>query len=102
MAAIAAGNQFTCAVKHDGSVVCWGDNTFGQLGDGSKTASDKPVLVKGLGASIAVAAGSGHACAVAADGKVWCWGEIGNGKLGNGATGGSSLVPVMVKTSDQP
>jgi alpha-tubulin suppressor-like RCC1 family protein len=46
--AVAAGGSYACALLGDGSVQCWGDNTYGQLGDGTTTQRSQPVPVQGL------------------------------------------------------
>src|ERR1019366_424132 len=68
------GYQFGCAVAGAGGIECWGDNSFGQLGNGSMTSSLVPVPVSGRKA-IAVSAGETSACAVTAAGGVECWGS---------------------------
>ena len=93
--AIAAGNLYTCAVLSSGTVQCWGDNSVGELGNGTTTGSSVPVTVSGITNATAVAAGYDHTCAVLTDGTVRCWGDNSVGELGNGTTTGSS-VPVTV------
>jgi alpha-tubulin suppressor-like RCC1 family protein len=61
---------------------CWGDNQFGQLGDGTNTPRDAHTPA----CAIAVGAGSGHTCALVPDGSVSCWGYNLGGRLGNGTT----------------
>src|SRR5664280_883507 len=92
---IAAGNLYTCAVLSSGTVQCWGDNSVGELGNGTTTGSSVPVTVSGITNATAVAAGYDHTCAVLTDGTVRCWGDNTVGELGNGTTTGSS-VPVTV------
>jgi alpha-tubulin suppressor-like RCC1 family protein len=95
-AAVSAGYQHTCAVKTDGTLWCWGENTYGQLGDGTPGDSLVPVQVSGHATDwAAVSAGLLHTCAVKTDHSLWCWGYNGYGELGNGATT-DSLVPVQV------
>jgi alpha-tubulin suppressor-like RCC1 family protein len=93
--AIAAGNGQTCAVLSSGAVQCWGDNTYGELGNGATTGSSVPVTVSGITNAGAVAAGAAHSCALLADGTVQCWGHNTYSELGNGTATGSS-VPVKV------
>jgi len=93
---ITAGVAHTCALSSTGSVLCWGSNEFGQLGNGSTTSITSPVQVVGLTASaVSIAAGSESTCALTAAGTVWCWGDNSNGQLGNG-TYTQSTVPVQV------
>jgi alpha-tubulin suppressor-like RCC1 family protein len=86
--AIAAGEAHTCALNAEGTVFCWGDNNFGQLGIGSFGGHrPTPVFILGFGNVIAIAAGgtlgSSHTCALRANGSVHCWGSNGSGQLGN-------------------
>ena len=88
VARIAAGDRFSLAVQTDGvaggGVWAWGENTWGQLGDGSTVARAWPVLVNGLADVSAIAGGSSFTLAVKADGTVWGWGENTYGQLGDG------------------
>jgi alpha-tubulin suppressor-like RCC1 family protein len=93
--AISPGYQHTCAVTTKGKVWCWGDNSYGQLGDNTTTNSSKPVAVAGLGKAKAVDAGYFHTCALTTKGAVKCWGFNGYGQLGDNSTT-SSLSPVTV------
>jgi alpha-tubulin suppressor-like RCC1 family protein len=90
------GELHTCAVLGNGTVRCWGDNTYGQLGDGSKTAATTPIAVVGLAGAVAVAAGSSHSCALLKDGTLWCWGGNAFGQLGDGTTA-DKTTPVQVQ-----
>jgi alpha-tubulin suppressor-like RCC1 family protein len=74
------------AVGPGGNVWAWGDNSFGQLGNGTTTLSDTPVLVPGLSAVTQVAAGADYVLALKSDGTVWAWGRNDSGSLGDGTT----------------
>ncbi len=92
---VAGGSYFTCAVIFDGSVYCWGENRWGQLGDGTTTDRWNPVKVQGITDAVAVTAGNRHSCALMDDGGVQCWGRNTHGQLGDG-TGTDRLTPVDV------
>ena len=93
--AIAAGDGFTCALRVDGTVRCWGDGSSGQLGHGPASGSATPVTASGLTNAVAITAGSRHACALMADGTARCWGSGGSGQLGTGG-GGDRFTPGFV------
>jgi hypothetical protein len=83
---LALGASFGCAATRAGKVLCFGDNTYGQLGAQLRAErSDKPVVVTGLAGAKRVAAGEGQACALLADDTVRCWGRNDSGQTG-GAT----------------
>lgn len=79
---IDGGNQFTCALDTVGRAYCWGDNTFGQLGDGTTSKRATPNLVAGGLTFVALRAGGFHACALTAAGELYCWGSNAQGQLG--------------------
>lgn len=97
--AISAGRWHSLALKSDGSVWAWGNNSSGELGDGSITTRFTPVQVTNLGSVTAIAAGSSHTLAVKSDGTVWTWGHNYSGQLGDGSTTSSSS-PVQVSELD--
>jgi alpha-tubulin suppressor-like RCC1 family protein len=96
---IAAGHIHACALLADGTVSCWGDNGFGQLGDGTQELTGIPTAVVGIDNALEVRAGGWQTCAIGADRSVWCWGNNDQGQLGDGDTA-YSLVPVQVQTID--
>ncbi|MBL8604880.1 MAG: hypothetical protein JNK72_23330 [Myxococcales bacterium] len=80
-----AGNNHTCALRDNGGVVCWGQGTAGQLGNGARNNSPSSVQVSGLADAVALSAGGNHSCAVRQGGTVVCWGANTNGQLGDGS-----------------
>jgi len=82
---IVVGDRHTCAGFADGAAMCWGSNSWGQLGNPSPHASS-PIQVVGLPSAVAsMSAGSGHTCAILVDSSLWCWGYNENGQLGDGS-----------------
>jgi hypothetical protein len=106
---ISADSNHTCAVDSKGAGYCWGDNSYGELGDGSFTASPVPVAVDTSGVLAGkvltqISAGGftddsdEDTCASDSTGSAYCWGYNGSGELGDGSFT-SSPVPVAVDTS---
>ena len=91
---ISAGAAYTCALSAAGNVKCWGDDLYGQLGDGrsgslengANASSDRPVDIVGLRGVIAIGAGANHTCALTSAHAVNCWGDNSYGQLGDGTT----------------
>jgi alpha-tubulin suppressor-like RCC1 family protein len=73
--------HFSCGVTVTSNAYCWGYNTVGQLGDGTTTARETPVLVAGGLAFTSIDAGSRHICGIAG-GRVQCWGSNADGAIG--------------------
>ena len=94
--AITGGMLHTCSLMSDKSVRCWGQNHYGQLGDGSTTNSSVPVFVNGLNNVTAVSAGGTDTCALLDYGSVKCWGDNTHGQLGGRASASLSMSPVTV------
>jgi hypothetical protein len=94
--ALGLGVIHSCAVLADTTVRCWGNNSAGQVGDGSLTTIvSAPAAVQGLFGARAVVGGDRHSCALMDDGSVACWGSNVSGELGIG-TRAPSLTPVRV------
>ncbi|MEX0800926.1 MAG: hypothetical protein WD379_06915 [Dehalococcoidia bacterium] len=96
VASLDTGFDHTCALTGSGGAKCWGANFWGQLGDGTTSASPSPLDVSGLASGVAgVSPWLNHTCAVLDSGGAMCWGNNVSGQLGNGTTT-SSLIPVEV------
>ncbi len=101
--AVAAGESHCVVLADDGKVYTWGDNSYGQLGNGNNTDSNVPVEVITSGAIagksiVAISAGGLFSVALASDGTVYTWGYNSSGQLGYGNNTDSN-VPVAVTTS---
>lgn len=81
---IAAGIDFTCALRSDGVVRCWGLDTDGQLGNGTTTSTASAVTVALPAPAVSIAAGSAHACAIVNTNELYCWGANDAGQVGAG------------------
>jgi alpha-tubulin suppressor-like RCC1 family protein len=92
---VTVGQGYACALQARATVACWGDNAYGQLGDGTTTNRVFPVIVSGLTGAVAVSVGLDHTCALIDDGTVRCWGENDDGQVGDGTTT-NRLTPVPV------
>ncbi|HET9049492.1 MAG TPA: hypothetical protein VFN29_11095 [Chiayiivirga sp.] len=97
-----AGQRFSCAIRNGGEVWCWGENSHGNLGDGTTTSRALAQPVKSpdglsvLSGVIDLATGDHHACALGANGSVWCWGSNAAGQLGDNSWDNRSR-PIQVK-----
>jgi alpha-tubulin suppressor-like RCC1 family protein len=87
--AIAAGNAHALALKSDGTVIAWGFDARGQLGDGAAEPNNPtPTAVPGVSGIVAIAAGAAFSVALKSDGTVLAWGNDDSGQLGDGASNG--------------
>jgi alpha-tubulin suppressor-like RCC1 family protein len=100
--AVATGDVHTCALLRNHRVRCWGDNSYGGLGDGSTTPRNRAILVRNaagtgpLSGVTAITVGSFHTCALLTSGQVRCWGDNFSGQLGSGSTALQSPLPTTV------
>lgn len=96
VAAIAAGLNHNCALLRSGKVKCWGLNNNGQIGDGTLSSRETPVVVSDVRFAVGIAAGDSHSCALTSVNQVKCWGRNDMGQLGDG-TIIDRLTPIMVQ-----
>ena len=111
---VAAGDNWTCALVKDGTVSCWGLDSYRRLGLGPKVTSkvwtagwpdktpvySEPQVVPGLSEVVEISLGGLHACALKKDETVWCWGNNQGGQIGNGKTSYSVSSPTQVNLPD--
>ena len=93
---IVSGANHTIKINEDGSVSAWGNNVYGQLGDGTNNNSDKPVTVSGLQNIVEVAAGENFSLALDSAGNVYAWGSGTGGMLGSGSQSNSN-TPIKIE-----
>ena len=103
---ISAGENHTVALDEEGKVYAWGNNEYGQLGDGTTTNSPLPICIsdkenelKGK-RIISISAGEAHTVALDEEGKVYTWGYNRCGQLGDGTTNGGSLLPICISNKE--
>ena len=94
---LSGGVSHTCGITQNGIGYCWGNNSYGQLGDGNEIDSSYPVAINdGQHQWSQISAGFAHTCGVTVDGSGYCWGLNQNGQLGDGSDFDSSL-PVKIE-----
>ncbi|GAB2588879.1 chromosome condensation regulator RCC1 [Paractinoplanes abujensis] len=96
---VSAGALYTCAVRSDSTMYCWGQNAFGEMGQGVQgTPQTTPVAVTSPAATgwVQVSAGHQHVCALRTDTKIYCWASDGSGRLGLGSGAPPALTPTAV------
>jgi alpha-tubulin suppressor-like RCC1 family protein len=99
---VAAGGADGLALLENGTVVAWGNNGAGELGDGTTTQRSMPVKVSGLSGVTAIAAGESHSLALLSNGTVMAWGRNDWGQLGNGSITGPETCSEFLACSTTP
>lgn len=93
---LALGELFSCGLTGSQQAFCWGNNSKGQLGNGSSDRALLPTPVSGNLSLKALAGGGGHACALDLSGQAHCWGSNEYKELGNLSAGIFSTLPLAV------
>jgi alpha-tubulin suppressor-like RCC1 family protein len=93
-ASLALGNDFSCALKKDGALWCWGSGEHGQLGTGDNDDRLTPTPIAGSSKHSQVAAGTATTCAIEEGGALLCWGNGEHGKLGDGVPSMNTPTPI--------
>lgn len=99
VATVAVGYWHTCAIATEGSLWCWGQGLYGQLGTGLQTQQDIPTQVGTDENWASIALGQSHSCARKTGGQLWCWGRNDKGQLGDGTTV-QRLIPVAIDAAN--
>ena len=98
-ATVSAGEFHTCAITTGKSLYCWGENEWGQIGDGTDTERPSPKRVGSRGAWAQATAGDFHTCAITTGKSLYCWGYNALGQVGDGTTVYPRLLPRKVGTA---
>jgi alpha-tubulin suppressor-like RCC1 family protein len=93
---VMAGDAHTCGLTTDSLAYCWGDNSNGQLGDGTTTDRLTPVKVAGGLRFAQITAGGGHTCALTRSNVAYCWGHNSRGQIGDGTYVTHHTIPTLV------
>lgn len=99
---LSAGGGHSCAYQINGTVLCWGDNSSGQLGDGSTISSLEPVANSkfngsGVNTATKISSGFDFSCAEDSLEDIYCWGNNNSLQLGNSTAGSTSSSPVITE-----
>ncbi len=92
---VTTGHEHTCALITGGTVYCWGQNSSGQLGDGTYIDRTNAASVSSFADFQTISGGADHSCGLRAGNLIYCWGDGSFGQLGNGTTTSTS-TPTLV------
>jgi len=95
MFAVSGRNYHAVGLQLGGSVWAWGENGYGQIGNGTTINQATPVQVGGIVGATAVSVGDVHTAVLRSDGTVFTWGHNDHGQIGNGTTA-DQLTPLAV------
>lgn len=93
---IRPGGEHTCGLTSTGKAYCWGENIYGQIGDGTIDVRLKPTAVSGGHVFRVLSAGGMHTCAVTTSDAAYCWGRNKDGRIGDGGISPRRRVPYAV------
>jgi alpha-tubulin suppressor-like RCC1 family protein len=97
---VSAGYAHTCGIRKNGKLYCWGDDYYGQVGDGDANGADAPRRIGVHEDWANVSAGYRHSCGVRKIGKIYCWGNDSEGQIGNGSQTGNVISPQRIDTRE--
>jgi alpha-tubulin suppressor-like RCC1 family protein len=95
---VSAGENFTCGIRHGGKLYCWGNDFYGQVGDGgtNEESITTPRRIGDFEDWASIAAGGFHACGVRKNGKLYCWGRDDNGQVGDAGPDANVSAPKRI------
>jgi alpha-tubulin suppressor-like RCC1 family protein len=97
---VSAGAYYSLALKSDGTIWGWGENIFGQIGNGSTNTAVSPVQVGSDTDWVSISAGHDHSLGLKSNGTLWSWGSNLNGQLGNGSVNHNTSPQQMGSDND--
>ncbi|MGV3698204.1 RCC1 domain-containing protein [Flavobacterium sp.] len=95
---VMSGHSHSLAIKNDGTLWAWGENTYGELGIGTTVQSTVPLQVGANTNWASISVGMRYSLAISTDGKLWAWGNNSNGQLGDGTTVNKN-TPIQIGTN---
>lgn len=100
VSSISAGSNHYLALTRDGNLFTWGNNTHGELGNGTLDNSLKPIQVHGVSDVVQISAGGNHSIVIKRDGSMIAWGDNGAGQVGIGGVA-NGINPTYVLTPEE-